>query len=90
MRIPLFGEAELTLKFILKNSDNGDSEFLVKTTEWFMEQKLMPREGDIVIPLEYGPAKKPFCEVQSVIWDTTKNEVVFILEKEKSGYIKPF
>lgn len=75
-------EEVITYKCRFRNDENGDYEMLPKTAEWFCQHKILPRIGDIVIPLDHGPVKKPFCIVSSVIWDTNKNEVNILLVKE--------
>ena len=81
MRFPGSAE-ELIYKCRMRNDENGATEPLPKTAEWFSTHKTLPRIGDTVIPLEFGPVNKPFFIVQSVMWDINKNEVIILLEKE--------
>ena len=89
MKLPGFAE-ELIYKFVLKDIDKTESEYLPKTAEWFRKHELFPHIGDTIIPLESETAKKPFYVVHSIVWDTHKNEVVFVLERDlKKRVAKP-
>ncbi|MEP7168907.1 MAG: hypothetical protein ABI855_06005 [Bacteroidota bacterium] len=81
MKFPGFNE-DLIYKFVLKDIDKAETEYLPKTAEWFSNHKLLPHIGDTIIPLESEIAKKPFYVVHSIVWDTHKNEVVFVLERD--------
>ncbi|HKR06897.1 MAG TPA: hypothetical protein VJY62_19835 [Bacteroidia bacterium] len=81
MKFPGFNE-DLIYKFVIKDLDKAEAEYLPKTAEWFSNQKLLPHIGDTIIPLETEAAKKPFYVVHSIVWDTHKNEVVFVLERD--------
>jgi hypothetical protein len=73
---------ELVYKCRIRNDENGEHESLPKTAEWISRHKALPRIGDTVIPLEHGPVNKPFYVVHSVIWDTNKNEIIILLERQ--------
>jgi|GEM_PF-5957393 len=81
MKFPGFNE-DLIYKFVLKATDRTETEYLPKTAEWFSKHELLPHIGDTIIPLETETAKKPFYMVHSIVWDTHKNEVVFVLERD--------
>ena len=77
-------EEELHYKCRIRHHEEGKYELLPKTADWFSARKILPRLGDIVIPLEHGPVHKSFCAVHSVIWDTAKNDVIILLEKKQA------
>ena len=81
MRFHVFN-VDLVYKFVLKDIEKGEAEYLPKTAEWFRNNEMLPRIGDTIIPLETEAAKKPFYLVHSIVWDTHKNEVVFVLERD--------
>ena len=76
----LGNDDEVIIKCIITGEETGEAVSLNKTAEWFKEHEKLPRIGDTVIAVEYGPANKPFYEVHSVVWDTTVNEVLILLE----------
>jgi len=83
MKLPGFNDDnELVYIFVLKDNEKAESEYLPKTAEWFSKHKLLPQIGDTIIPRESAAPKKPFYLVHSIVWDTHKNEVVFVLERD--------
>jgi hypothetical protein len=83
MKLPGFNdEDQLVYKFVLKDNEKSETEYLPKTAAWFSNHKILPHIGDTIIPFDTETAKKPFYVVHSIVWDTHKNEVVFVLERD--------